>query len=139
MFKDNLETPIWERTRRRHPEDDLQTVVCAFFAMAFPADAEFWHPANGGKRHTAWAARMSRMGLKAGIADIHILYRGRLYCIELKSKTGSVTAVQKQMADKFWRCGSPTEVCRTPEEARDAVLAWGIPLDPKVQLGTKLA
>ena len=120
--------------QHRHDEEDLQVTVVAFFAAAFPADAAFWHVPNGGKRQDAWTRRQTRLGVRAGIADIHILHQGRLYCIELKSKTGQLSAVQMQMAGKFMRCGAPTVVCRTPEEARDAVLAWGIPLDPRVKL-----
>ena len=40
---------------------------------------------NGGKRHKLEAARMTRLGVRAGIPDIHIVYQGRLHCLELKA------------------------------------------------------
>ena len=123
-----------EARQRRHAEDDLQAAVCTFLKWKLPEDAEFWAVPNGGKRHGKEAARMTRLGTKAGVPDIHLAYAGRLFCMELKSPTGELSLVQVQMISKLLRCGVPTVVVRSLEDVERTLRNWAIPLNSNVNL-----
>lgn len=133
MFKDDLISEFGSEARRRqHLEDDLQESVCTFLRWALPADATFWAVPNGGKRHTLEAQRMSRLGVRAGVPDLHVVHLGRLYCIELKAPKGALSAAQAQMIDKLDQCGVPTRVCRSVEQVEHVLRGWGVPLSARL-------
>jgi len=118
--------------RRQHLEDDLQEAVCTLLKWALPVDAAFWSVPNGGLRHTREAARMTRLGVRAGIPDLHVVYRGRLFCLELKAPKGQLSASQGQVISKLETCGVPTAVVRSISEVERALRAWGIPLSARL-------
>jgi len=118
--------------RRQHLEDDLQEAVCTLLKWALPADATFWAVPNGGLRHKQEAARMTRLGVRAGIADIHVVYRGRLYCLELKAPKGQLSATQVQVMRKLEHCGVPTAVIRELSDVTHVMREWNIPLSARL-------
>lgn len=133
MYLDDLVTELGaEGRKRRHDEDDLQAAVVTFLRWALPADAWHWSVPNGGRRHTREAARMSRLGLTAGVPDLHVVYRGRLHCIELKAPRGTLSAVQAQAIEKLFRCGVPVVTCRSVEAVENALRVWGIPMSARL-------
>ena len=133
LYKSDLVTEFGSEGRRRlHLEDDLQASVCTFLRWALPSDATFWAVPNGGLRHSREAARMSRLGIKAGCPDLHIVHAGKLYCLELKAPKGTLSAMQVQMIDKLKACGVPTVVVRSIGEVELALKGFGIPLNAKL-------
>lgn len=127
-YKDDLVTEFGaEGRQRKHDEDDLQGAVVEYLRWALPVDALHWAVPNGGKRHRREAARMVRLGVRAGIPDLHLAYKGRLYCIELKTPAGRLNEAQKQTIPKLVKCGVPVEVCTSLVEVVDALDRWGIP------------
>lgn len=133
MYKDDLITEFGAAGRkRRHLEDDLQKKVCGFLRWALPDDACWWHVPNGGKRHTLEAQRMTALGVRSGCPDLHIVYQGRLHCIELKAPDGQLTATQVQMIEKLLKCGVPVVVCRSEDAVEQALREWRIPLQAKL-------
>jgi len=133
MYMDDLATEIRERQARQHLEDDLQATVVQFLRWALPVDALHWHVPNGGKRHRKEAARMVKLGVRAGIPDIHVAYQGRLYCVEMKppGKAPQLNDAQKQVIPRLRGCGVPVAVCQSLHEVTLALLDWGIPLQAK--------
>lgn len=121
-----------EARQRKHLEDDLQEAVCTFLKWALPEDATYWAVPNGGLRHTREAQRMTRLGVRAGIPDLHIAFRGKLHCIELKAPRGTLSEVQVQTVEKLLKCGVPTIVCRSVEAVEQALRTWWIPLQAKL-------
>jgi len=133
MYKADLITEFGaDDKKRQHLEDDLQAAVCTLLKWALPADATFWAVPNGGLRHKLEAQRMTRLGVRAGIADIHVVYRGRLYCLELKAPKGQLSATQSQMISKLEACGVPTAVVRSISEVERALKGWGLPLSARL-------
>ena len=132
LYKSDLITEWGAAKPRQHLEDDLQAKVCTMLKWGLPADATFWAVPNGGLRHKLEAARMSRLGVRAGVADLHIVYRGRLYCLELKSPTGQLSATQAQMIHKLEACGVPTAIIRKPEELEQVLREWNIPFSVRL-------
>ena len=132
LYQDDLIREIGTGKPRQHLEDDLQAAVCFMLKWGLPHDVTSWACPNGGKRHKLEAARMTRLGVRAGIPDIHIVYQGRLHCLELKSPTGQLSATQAQMIRKLEACGVPTAIIRKPEELEQALREWGIPFSLRV-------
>jgi hypothetical protein len=127
LYQDDLISEWGDDKPRQHLEDDLQAKVCVMLKWGLPHDATSWACPNGGKRHKLEAARMTRLGVRSGVPDLHIVYRGRLHCMELKSPTGQLSATQHQMIDKLQVCGVPTVIIRKPEDVVMALTHWGIP------------
>jgi len=132
LYKSDLITEWGAAKPRQHLEDDLQAKVCTMLKWGLPADATFWAVPNGGLRHKLEAARMSRLGVRAGVADLHIVYRGRLYCLELKSPTGQLSASQAQMIRKLEDCDVPTAVIRELSDVTHVMREWDIPLSARL-------
>ena len=133
LYKADLITEFGaDDKKRQHLEDDLQAAVCTLLKWALPADAAYWACPNGGLRHKMEAARMARLGVRAGIPDLHIVYRGRLYCLELKAPKGQLSATQSQMISKLEACGVPTAVVRSISEVERALKGWGLPLSARL-------
>lgn len=133
LYRDDLVTEFGiEARKRQHLEDDLQAAVCTFLKWALPVNATYWAVPNGGKRHNREAARMTKTGLKPGVPDLHVVYDGRLYCLELKAPKGTLSAVQTQMIEKLTLCGVPTVVVRSVEDVEHHLRLWEIPLSAKL-------
>jgi hypothetical protein len=114
--------------RRRHPEDDLQRQVMAFLDVALPAEAVAFAVPNGGKRHAREAARMKGLGVKAGVPDLCVVYRGRAAFLELKAKRGVMSPAQKAMQKRLIYAGADVCLCKSVAEVEASLLEAAIPL-----------
>ena len=75
---------------------------------------------NGGKRGRAAGARLLVEGMTPGMPDLHIPAL-RLW-IEMKTPTGTVSKVQREIHERLKACGQTVAVCRSVEDVRAAVL-----------------
>ena len=71
-------------------------------------------------------ARLKRMGLRSGVADIVIVKAGQAYFLELKALGGRQSDKQILFEDDAWRAGSPYEVAYSFEEAQKIIREWAI-------------
>jgi hypothetical protein len=117
-----------EPAPRRHDEDSLQRDVCQFLAVALPTGATYFAVPNGGKRSKREAARMTGLGLRAGVPDLVVIHRGRALFVELKAKRGVMSAAQRDMLRLLGFCGCQVMLCRSVPEVEAALLAAGVPL-----------
>lgn len=117
---------------RAHEEDDLQRAVMQFLDLALPADGIAYAVPNGGKRSPRTAARFKGMGLKAGIPDIAVIYRGRAAFVELKAKRGVMSVAQKAMQRRLIYCGAEVCLCRSVADVEASLRECGIPLRARV-------
>jgi hypothetical protein len=119
---------------RLHPtEEQIQGAVCDFLDSALPADAVWFHPPNGGHRHAAVAAKLKWLGVKPGIPDIVIVWRGRAIFIELKAQKGSLSEAQKAMQSRLVLSGAVVfEVARSVDEVEGFLKGVGIPLHARI-------
>ena len=117
------------------PEAALHEAVVAFLQYALPSDAVLFMIPNegrrGGRAGMLDGARMKKMGLAAGMPDLCVLHDTFLYCIELKTKKGRVTPVQKEMHARLLRAGAEVEICRDVK-AVERFLTGFIPLKARV-------
>jgi hypothetical protein len=88
---------------------------------------------NGGLRSKAVAGKLKAEGTKAGVPDVVLPLpaggMGALY-IEMKSKNGGLNQAQKERIPRLCAAGNSVVMCRTWDEAADAVLVhmaarWG--------------
>lgn len=98
----------------------------------------YFHPASGGLRTKSEAAKFKAMGVVPGIPDLIMLYAGKTYGLELKTKRGVVSADQRAMLDAFRSAGAFAEVAHGIDEALAILNRWGL-LQPVAKAGQRLA
>ncbi len=121
------------RTRKRMTaarqdiEGEFQEAVADHLDLVLPDDA-WWttFPAGGGGK--VRGAILKRRGLKAGVPDILIVQRGRLYGIELKAPKGTVSGAQTNTHADLVAVGVPVAVCRTLDGIHEALVRWNFKL-----------
>jgi len=121
-----------EPAPRQHLEADLQRSVHQFLRWALPADAVHFAVPNGLMRSKKAAARAQGEGVRAGISDMCIIWRGRPFFLELKTQHGRLSAVQRQMTQRLTAAGAEVLVCRSLPEVEDGLRQLGVPLTATV-------
>lgn len=114
------------RARPQMREDAVQMALMRFLDVLAMPGAVFWHCPNGGSRGRGEAGRFQALGVKAGIPDVLILYRGHLYGLELKADAGRVSPEQKSMADALGAAGATVSVAFGLDAALAQLTAWGV-------------
>lgn len=93
-----------------------------------PANAFWFHPANGGTRNIIEAVQFKRRGVKPGVPDLIFIYGGKVTAIELKSDKGQLSENQRHTQSLMREAGCRIETARTLNEVLDLLTAFGIPL-----------
>jgi hypothetical protein len=117
---------------RRNDEEKLQRDVLAFLHLALPTDAIVFAIPNGGLRSKKVAQRLSGQGVKAGIPDLQVIWRGRAYFIELKTASGRQSVQQRHMANTLHYCGAHVMLCRSLGDVERSLREATIPLRASV-------
>ena len=110
------------------PERVLHAQVADYLDRALPLDA-WWttFPAGGGGKIRG--RNLKRVGLKAGVPDVLIVYQGRAHWIELKGLKGKLSREQHDTIAWLSRAGCDFPcVCRNLDNVEFALNAWSIPL-----------
>ena len=112
----------------RHPEDDLQAAVAELLDML---GWLYCHVPNGGKRNLREAARLKRMGVKAGIPDVLIFepvvhtvsgsVTGFGLALELKIKPNRPTPEQIATLAALHERGWGMRVCYSMDDVMEAL------------------
>ena len=114
-------------TKPRQTEWTFQKAAAEYLAIALPSDA-FWTAIDHAAKMSPVAGRMRKLrGVKAGIADIMIVWRGITLWIELK--TGSaLSASQKDFRDDVIRNGHAWALARSLDDIEFACALNRIPM-----------
>lgn len=86
-------------------EDEMQIALFDCIKMhedAFPDLSYICHPPNGGHRHPLIAARLKRMGVRAGVLDVLCFtsrYPHNGLALELKVGKNKITPFQRKYVD----------------------------------------
>lgn len=113
---------------RQYPEDALQKALVEYLDWALPDDAVVFAVPNGGKRHVREAARLKGLGVRAGVPDLCIVWRGTALFLELKAGRGVLSQEQRAMIAKLEYCGASVWVVRAVEQAALVLRDHGIKL-----------
>jgi hypothetical protein len=104
-------------------EFDLQQAIMRWAALlsgAWPELRLLYHCPNGGSRNPIEAANLKRLGVRAGVPDLHLpIARGGYHglWIELKSRSGRIRPEQIQWQQILRIHGHRVEIVRSVEEA----------------------
>ena len=82
------------------------------------------HFPAGEKRSEATRHKLAIMGTKAGVPDFLIVADGRVFGLELKTATGSLSGPQKLTHASLIRAGAEIAVCRTIAETAATLRRW---------------
>lgn len=101
-------------------EAGLQTACVEWFKLQYPKLAPLlFHVPNGGRRNAIEAANLKRQGVRAGVADLILLFpkggHGSL-CIEMKYKKNQQQDSQKEWQRVAEAAGNKYVVCRSLNE-----------------------
>jgi len=121
--------------KRANEEDQLHRAVAGFLRRALnnPAEAYWFHTPNQGIRSAIQGAKLKAMGMRAGIPDLYIRWRGGVGWIELKSETGRVSDAQHDFMAQARALGDQTAVCRSLYEVELSLTEWGLLLHAHVK------
>jgi hypothetical protein len=97
------------------------------WARTVAPDLLIFHPANGGWRSKAEGGRLKALGVTPGIPDLCLIAPvGRVFFIEVKTPRGKLSPDQRKIHEWLTAIGAPCAVCRSIDDARRALAAWGI-------------
>ena len=105
-------------------EQQLHLAVVEHLRWRAVPDCFAFHVPNGGYRRPVEAAVFKAMGVVAGVPDLLLLREGRLRGMELKRRTGRLTAVQIAVHDAMRRAGAEVVTCYDVDEALDQLRDW---------------
>jgi hypothetical protein len=117
---------------RAHPEAELQRAVHQFLTQALPSDAVHFAIPNGLMRSKKAAARARGEGVRAGVPDIEIIWRGQPLFLELKAARGVMSKAQRDMARTLTYCGADVVCCRSLACVQSSLIELGVPLKATV-------
>ena len=91
----------------------------------------WWAVPNGGRRNIITATRLKSEGVKSGIPDISLIYKGQFYGIEVKKpKTdtpkGTLSKVQKDRIAQIERSGGVAGIAYSIVDVEKLLQIWGI-------------
>jgi hypothetical protein len=119
---------------RGHAEQTLQTQIATFFGWALSGNV-WWTTIGHGGGGRLRGAILKGMGLKAGVPDILILYRGHAYFLEMKKPgarpkrggKGGISAEQIAVHAQIETAGGSVATCYSLDDVRAQLEWWQIP------------
>jgi hypothetical protein len=112
--------------RNSNVEAQDQAWIVTYIKTVAP-DLIVFHPANGGWRSKAEAARFKWLWVLPGIPDLCVVGPdGIVRFIEVKSETGSLSEAQGAMRDRLVAMRVPFAVAKGIDDVRRAFATWGI-------------
>ena len=109
----------------RHLEDDIQVSCIYWFSYQFPKILKLLIAIpNGGRRNRREAARLKKSGVVPGVSDLVLFIPNQFHhalCIEIKSKDGRQSQLQKDWQKLVEVYNFKYVVCRSLDEFRSEV------------------
>jgi hypothetical protein len=112
--------------RRAQPERQIQVAVGNHLAWRAPPDVWWTHFPAGGRRSRINGAILKGMGTRAGVPDLLIVSRGRLFALELKAERGRLSPVQRETHAAMREAGAVIGVAGDVDQAIDLLTEWGL-------------
>lgn len=116
--------------KRVDREGPIHRSIIHYLRRVMPRGAIVHHSPNegnrGGRKGQIDGSHRKAMGVQPGFPDILIFAGGQGYCLEVKADKGRLTKYQKMLKDQLERQGIPYAVVRSVDEARAALVEWGV-------------
>ncbi|RZJ91870.1 MAG: hypothetical protein EOO20_03780 [Chryseobacterium sp.] len=98
-------------------EGKIQQTAITYIRNKYPDFyGVIWHCPNGGFRDSITASIMTGQGLTRGIQDLHFVWGGKLYLIEVKTEKGEVSTAQKVVHAQHDKQGFKTYIFKSSEQ-----------------------
>lgn len=111
-------------------EDQIHKAIVAYLRRVLPADHILMHARNegnrGGRKGIIDGRRGKEMGVQPGWPDLLIYVDGKGYAIEVKQPGKYLSPFQREVAKQLGVQGIPHAVCRSVDDARNVLAAWGV-------------
>ena len=117
------------RARRGAPEQALQKTAVQFLLKFVPPPPEgpFWTAINPVPSKSKAVAGLSKaMGLRAGVPDLLLVYRGLPIFIEFKAAKGTLSEAQKELLPEMEAAGANCHEARSLDEFVNLLQSYGI-------------
>jgi len=115
------------RSRRiRRPEEAIQRAVVQHLCARGVPGLVFWHTPNGGKRGIVEASSFKAMGVRAGVSDLILVHREKIFALELKAPGGRASQAQMEFLSDIDRAGAFTAMVEGLDAALATLGAWGL-------------
>jgi hypothetical protein len=112
--------------RRQQPERALQIALVGHLQWRAPPDLWWAHYPSGGRRSRIAGAILKGMGARAGVPDLLLVSRGKLFAIELKSDHGRLSPVQRETHAAMRKAGVVIGVAGDIDQALGLLDTWGL-------------
>jgi len=108
------------------PEQEIQRAVFQHIRQRGVPGLVAWHTPNGGKRKPIEAAIFKSIGVRAGVSDVILVHKGKIYALELKAPGGRATEAQMQFLSDIDAAGAFTAMPASLDAALATLEAWGL-------------
>lgn len=113
------------KPRKPKPPEQTLHEACVVWLRAQHRDVLFWHTANESQSRPQYRAKLSRMGLQAGVPDLTFLFPGGVVCfVEFKAPGKYPSPAQRAFADAAMGRGALYAVCRDFDSFRSLIATW---------------
>lgn len=111
---------------RRRVEAQIQRVVCEVLNLWGKPGLEWFAVPNGGHRNLVEAVNLKRMGVKPGVPDLFLFYKGKPFGLELKAPNGRLSKYQDAYLGALCNAGVTVCVAYSVDQATRALKEWGL-------------
>lgn len=113
-----------KRNRKpRHLESQIQRQMVMWFRLQYPQYIIAAIP-NGGQRNALEAKIMKSEGVLAGFSDLIIIANNNVLFVEVKTKTGRQSELQKVFQANVEKLGFQYSVCRSLQDFQMTIEKW---------------
>lgn len=119
--------------KRLHPaqqdasEDVIHEAVARLLRVVLPPSVWWSTIEHRNAKSVAEGGKRKKRGVKAGVPDILLCWRGVLHCIELKNRAGSLSPAQIDQRHEILNAGGRWALCRSVDDVTAQLARWGIP------------
>jgi VRR-NUC domain-containing protein len=111
-------------SRRRSPEAQIHRALVEHLRLRAKPDVLWLHVPNGERRDKITGAKLKRMGVLAGAADLLLWHRGNSFALELKAPGGRLSEAQLAFMARFNDAGGHTAVAEGLDRGIAVLEAW---------------
>ena len=125
------------------PEHGIQRSVAQTFRLEIGPEAKVsphgvtWFSIDHANNHGEVPGIRTGRGIPPGIFDMLVLWQGRAFWIELKSRDGTLSDPQRSMAATLLLSGCRIGVARDADECLACLDEWQIPRAHRVRMAEK--
>jgi hypothetical protein len=109
------------------PEDRVQKAIIDFLAVVAPWVFVFAIP-NASRRTANGRPTNAVPGIVPGMPDLGLIYKRRIYFVEVKAGKGRQSQAQRDVAAELAGLLVPQAIAWSVDDVEAALIAWRIPM-----------